>query len=107
MLVFDQAQQLVFGGDQVAVFVEIADDQLGGAVHVFFHVQRAQLPHQMVGQSRGLGEEVLERRLLAVFHLDGGAQAGIEVFGEERAEIDFFEGVFFFGGFGRLFQDRG
>ena len=63
------SQQFFVAGDQISVFVQIADDQFGGLAHFAAQAQRAQLPGQMVGQIAGLGEKILERRALDVLHL--------------------------------------
>src|SRR5208283_1906917 len=103
LLLIGQTEQLIVGGRQVAFFIQIADYQFRRSVHIFVDVQRTQLPHQVVGQGRGLGQKVLERRLLAVFHLNRSTKSGIEIFREERAKIDFVERVLFLGGgFGLL-----
>src|SRR6202011_2453180 len=70
--------------------------------------QRTQLPHEVVGQRAGLGQEILERRTLDVFHFALAAVARIEVFLEERAKINFVERIFFLSsGAGRLFRVGG
>ena len=57
---------------------------------------------------RRLGEKILERRALDLFHLAVGAVAGVEIILEERAEIDLFEGIFLFdGGDGIFFVGGG
>src|SRR6266849_8762515 len=62
----------------------------------------------MIGEIAWPGEEVLKRRALDLFHLAVSAITRIEIVLKERAEIDFFEGIFllvrgdgiFFGGGG-------
>ncbi len=89
-------KQFVVGGGEVTFLVQIANHQLGCAIDVFVDVQRSELPQQVVRKSAGLGKEVLEGRLLAVLHFNRGAQAGVEVFGEEGAEVNLLKGIFFF-----------
>ena len=48
----------------------------------------------MVRQIRWLGQEVLERRTLDLFHFAVGAVSGIEIILKKGAEIDLFEGIF-------------
>jgi hypothetical protein len=50
----------------------------------------------VVGQSCGLGEEILERRAFDLFHLAAGAVAGIEIILKEGSEVDLFERIFLF-----------
>ena len=54
------AQHFVVAGNQVAVFVQVADDLLGGLAHFAAQAQRTQLPGQMVRQISRLGEEIFE-----------------------------------------------
>ncbi len=68
----------------------------GGFPHFRTHRRSNQLPGQMVGKIAGLGKKILERRALDFLHLAGAAVAGIEIFLEERAEIDFFERILLF-----------
>jgi len=66
------------------------------------------LPAEVVGQIAGLGEEILERRTLDLFHVAGTAETRIEILLKERAKIDLVEGVFLFrGGERRFFLLRG
>jgi len=104
------SQQLFVTGNQVSLFVQVSDDQLGGLVDRGPHRNRAQLPEQVVAQVPRLREEVFERRLFDLFHLSRAAITGIKIVLEERAEIDLLEGVLFLirdrrriirGGFGR------
>src|SRR5579883_1611884 len=102
------AHQLVIAGNEVTVFVQVADDQFGGLAHSGTERQRAQLPHQVVGQRAGLGQKILERRALDVFHFARAAVAGIQIVLEERAKIDLVERIFlFFGGEGSFFGGGG
>jgi hypothetical protein len=55
--------------------------------------QRSQLPRQVIGQGRRLGEKVLKRGLFAVFILRLRAIAGIKIVLEIRSEIDLLERV--------------
>jgi hypothetical protein len=90
------AQQFFVAGNQVAFFVQIPNDQLSGLVHRRAHGNRAQLPEQVVAQVPRLGQEVLERRLLDLFHFSRTAIAGIQIILEERAKIDLFERILLF-----------
>ena len=102
------AEKLFVAGDQVSVFVQVADDQVGGFAHFGAQAERAQLPGEVVGKVRRLGEEILERGTLDVLHLAVGAVTGIEIVLEERAEIDLFERIFLFdGGDGIFFVGGG
>ena len=105
LFLIGQPQQLIVRCGQVAFLVQVPDHQFRRSIHVLVDVQRAQLPHQVVGEGSGLGKEILEGRLFTLFHLDRGAQAGIKVFREKRPEIDFVEGIFFLGGYGLVFLD--
>ena len=78
---------------QVPVLIQIADDQLGGVVQVRRQAQSSQLPRQVIGQSRRLGEKVLKRGLLTVFILRLCAIAGIKIILEVRSKIDLVERV--------------
>ena len=51
----------------------------------------------MIGEGRGLGEKIFERRPVALFHLAGAAITGIEIIAKERPEIDLLERIFFLG----------
>ena len=57
------------------------------------HGNRAQLPQQVVAQVSRLRQEVLERRLLDLFHFPRAAITGIQIVLEERAKIDLFERI--------------
>ena len=88
---------------EISVFVQVADDEFSSLSHFRTHRQRTQLPREMVGECRGFGEEVLERRPLDLFHLAAAAIAGIEILLKERAKIDFFERIFLFRRGDRIF----
>ena len=83
--------QLFLARRQIPVLVQIADDELGRIVQVAIEAQSSQLPRQVIGQSRGLGEKVFKRGLFAVFVLRLRAIAGVEIILEVRAEIDLVE----------------
>ena len=70
------------------------------------HGNRSQLPQQVVAQVPRLRQEVLERRLLDLFHFSRAAIAGIQIVLEERAKIDLFERIFLLirNGRGTLFR---
>src|SRR6185312_11282662 len=88
---------VVLGGE-IAVFVQVADDGLGGVAHFFRYRLDAQLPAQVVGEGGGGAEKVLKRRPFNVLAL-GALIAGIEVVLEEVAVVNFLEGIAG-GGFG-------
>ena len=52
-------EQLFVAGDKVSIFVEVADNQVRGFAHRGAQAQRAELPCQVIGEIRRLGEEVL------------------------------------------------
>ena len=54
----------------------------------------------MIGERAGFGEEIFEGWLFDGFDLGVGAIAGIEIFLEKRAEVDFLEGIFLLGEIG-------
>src|ERR1700728_958119 len=64
---------------QIAVLVQVADQELGCFPQLRIQAQRAQLPKQMIGERSGLGEKLLEGRLVRLFILLGGAETGIQV----------------------------
>ena len=83
--------------------------EFDGFLHFGAHGDGAELPNQVVGQTAGLGKEILERGPLDVLHLTRAAIAGIEIVLEERAEIDLFEWIFLLnisGGGGAFFDRR-
>src|ERR1700756_2116082 len=61
----------------------------------------------MVGEIRRLGEKILKRRTLDVFHLAVRAIAGIKIVLEEGTEIDLFEGILLFDGGNGIFFGGG
>ena len=85
--------KLFFAGSEVAVIIEVANDQLGGGVQFRRKAQCAQLPRQVIGERRRRGEKILKRGLFAVVVLRLCAKTGIEIFLEVRSEIDFVERV--------------
>src|SRR5580658_10758142 len=86
--------KFVVAGGEVSVFIEVADDELDCQLHLFVEGQSSQLPRQVIGESRWLGEKVLKRGLLAVFIFRLCAVAGIKVVLKIRSEVDLLEGVF-------------
>ncbi len=86
-------RQLFFAAGQVPVSVQIADDELRRLAQAWVQGQSSQLPRQVIGQSRRLGEEVLERGLLVLLILRLRAIAGVQIILEVRSEIDLVEGI--------------
>src|SRR5208283_2003542 len=97
------AQQLIIARYQVAVFIQIADNQVGGLAYFGTQAQGTQLPSEVVGQIGWLGKKVLKRRPLDLLHFAVRAIAGIEIVLEERAEINLFERIFLFDSSDRVF----
>ena len=85
----ERLDQLIMTGREVSVFIQIADNELGGHSQLRLQRQCSQLPRQVIGQSRRLGEEVLKRGLLAIFIFRLGAIARIKVVLKVRSEINF------------------
>ena len=79
-------------GGEIAVLVQVADDVVGCVAHVFRHHQHAQLRIQVIGEGDGRGKKCLKGRLFHRFRR-GAFIAGIQVFIEKRAEVDFVERV--------------
>ena len=86
-------QQFLVAGNQIPFFVQISNDHFGGLVYRRTHRNRAQLPQQVVGQISRLRQEVLERRLLNLFHFARAAVARVQIILKERSEIDFLERI--------------
>ena len=86
-------QQFLVGREQIPIFVEIADDILGGIPQLPRNAERAKLPRKVVAERTGLRKKILERRFVAQLETVGGAKAGIEVVLKIRAKIDFVEGI--------------
>ena len=83
---------------QIAVFIEIADDDFGDFAHGFIANRHAQLPSQVFGQALRRGDEFFERRLLDDFVLAAAfAAAAVQILVEEGGDVEFVEGI---GGFG-------
>src|ERR1700733_10176323 len=83
-------------GDEVTVFVKVTDNLLGGFANLTAKAQGPHLPGEVVSEISGLGEEVFEGRTLDILHFTAGAVAGIQIILEERAKINFLEGIFLF-----------
>jgi hypothetical protein len=88
-------QQLLIGRQQVAIFVQVADDILRCLAKSGRDAERTELPGEMVGKGIRLGEEVLKGRFFALLEAVRGPEAGVEVVLEVGPEIDLREGVFF------------
>ena len=66
-------------GAEVAVLIEVADDRMARQANGGLDVSQAELPLQVVGQRRSLGDEVLERRLLEDLRFTRARRAVIQV----------------------------
>ena len=86
--------ELLFARRQITILIQVANDKLRGLKQLWVQAQSSQLPRQVIGQSRRLGEKVFKRGLLAVFILRLRAIAGVEILLEVRAKIDLVEDVF-------------
>ena len=89
---------------QVAVLVEIADDDFGNLAHRLVANGHAQLPVRWSRQPLRRRNEFLERRLLDDLVLAAALlAAAIEVLIEKRGDVEFVEGIgrlglrYFFG----------
>src|SRR5581483_6535153 len=102
-----QAQELIFTGGEIAFVIEIANHEFGGGEHIVFQVHRAKLPHEVIGESGGFREEILEGRTFYIFNFAGAAVTRVEVFLEERTKINLFERVLGFGRCGGFFGGGG
>ena len=80
--------QFFFATGQVPVVVQIADGELYRLVQAGLQGQISQLPRQVIGQSRRLGEKVLIRGLFTLFVLRLCAVTGVQVILEVRSEVD-------------------
>ena len=95
--IFAALDELLGRGRQVAVFIEVADDAFGEFLDGFGADGHAQLPAKVVGQAAGRGKELFEGGPLGNFSFLGLAAvaAGIEIFVEKAADVEFVERIGF------------
>ena len=89
----DSRGQFFLGRRQITILIEIADYQLRRLVHFRGRAQSPQLPRQVIGQSRGLGEKVLKRGLFIVLIFRLRPIAGVKIILEIRSEVDLFKRI--------------
>ena len=92
----DHAQQFIVAGNQVTVFAQIANDQLGRLAYRRAGGNRTQLPKEVIRQIARFRQEVLKRGLFNFLHLAGAAITGVQILLEKRAEVDLFERILLF-----------
>src|SRR5579872_2837513 len=85
-------QQFIVARDQVTIFVQVADNEVGSFADLRTQAQGTKLPGKVVRQVRWLRQEVFKRRPFDVFHLAMGTVSRIEIILEEGTEINLFEG---------------
>ncbi len=76
----------------MALIIQVADDSVGRLTHGLRQHLDGKLLLQVVGQSDGRGEERLKRRLIHRLRRRT-LETGVEIFIEERPEVDFLKGV--------------
>ena len=90
----ERGGELFVGGGEVAVLVQVADDDLGCRANGLGEVERAELPDEVVGEGAGLERKCSNEGLSESSKLDAVLKPGIEVILEVAAEVDLVEGVF-------------
>src|ERR1700758_3314644 len=78
--------EFLFRCREIAILVEVADDEFRGLGEGGIKSQGSQLPRQVIGQSRRLGEKVLKRGPLVLFIFRLGPVTGIKILLEIRTE---------------------